>query len=47
MMNNDCQEYGFNIESLLLSCNKPFHFCSKGTHNVPSNQPLPVTGTFT
>ena len=32
MMNNDCQEYNFSIESLLLCCNKPFHFCSKDTH---------------
>ena len=32
MMNNNCQEYDFNMESLLLRCNKPFHFCSKDTH---------------
>ena len=32
MMNDDCQEYDFSMESLLLSCNKPFHCCSKGTH---------------
>ena len=41
MMNNNCQEYDFSMESLLLRCNKPFHFCSKDTHNdVPSNQLL-------
>ena len=27
-MNNNCQEYDFRIESLLLHCNKPFHFSS-------------------
>ena len=28
-MNNNCQEYDFSMESLLLHCNKPFHFCLK------------------
>ena len=39
MMNNDCQEYDFGIESLFLRCNKTFHFCSKDTHIMflPSN----------
>ena len=32
MMNNNWQEDDFNVESLLLGCNQPFHFCSKGTH---------------
>ena len=32
IMNNNCQEYDFSVESLLLCCNKPFHFCSKDTH---------------
>ena len=32
MVNNNCQEYDFNMESLLLHCNRPFHFCSKDTH---------------
>ena len=32
MMNNNCQEYNFSRESLLLRCNKPFHFCSKGAN---------------
>ena len=32
MMNNNCQEYDCSIESSLLRCNKPFHFCSKDTH---------------
>ena len=40
MMNNNCQEYGFSVESLLLRCNKPFQFCSKDIHNVPSDQLL-------
>ena len=31
-MNNNCQEYDYRMESLLLSCNKPVHFCSKNTH---------------
>ena len=31
-MNNNWQEYDFSTEFLLLCCNKPFHFCSKGTH---------------
>ena len=31
MMNNNCQEYDFSMESLLLRCNKPFHFCPKDT----------------
>ena len=32
MMNNNCQEYDFSMEYLLLRYNKPFHFCSKDTH---------------
>ena len=40
MNNNNCQEYDFSMESLLLLYNKSFHFCSKGTHNVPSGQLL-------
>ena len=32
MMDNNCQEFDFSIESLLLLCNKPFNFCSKDTH---------------
>ena len=33
IINNNCQEYDFSMESLLLHCNKPFHFCSKAdTH---------------
>ena len=32
MINNNCHEYDFSMESLLLRCNKPFHFCSKDTH---------------
>ena len=32
MINSNCQEYDFNMEYLLLSCNKPFHFSSKDTH---------------
>ena len=32
MMNNNCQEYDFSMEVLLLCCNKPFHFCSKNVH---------------
>ena len=31
-MNNNCQEYNFSMQSLLLRCSKPFHFCSKDTH---------------
>ena len=31
-MNNNYQEYDFSMESLLLRCNKPFHFFSKDTH---------------
>ena len=43
-MNNNCQEYDFSVESLLLSCNKLFHFLSKGyRHNVPSNQTFKIT----
>ena len=35
MVNNDCQEYDFSMEPLLIRFNEPFHFCSKGyTHNV-------------
>ena len=30
-MNNNCQEYDFSMESLLLHCNKPFQFCLKDT----------------
>ena len=32
MMSNNCQEYDFGMESLLLRYNKSFHFCSKDTH---------------
>ena len=32
MMNDNYQEYDFSMESLLLRCNKPFHFCSTDTH---------------
>ena len=35
MMNDNCQEYDFSMESLLLRYNKPFHFCSTDTH-IPS-----------
>ena len=40
MMNNNCQECGFSVESLLLRCNKPFHICSNDTHitQASSNQ---------
>ena len=31
MMNNNCQEYDFSMESLLPRCNKPFDVCSKDT----------------
>ena len=31
MINNNCQEYECSMESLLLRCNKAFHFCSKDT----------------
>ena len=27
MMNNNCQELNFTVESLLLLCHKPFYFC--------------------
>ena len=30
-MNNNCQGYDFSMESLLLHCNKPFHFYLKDT----------------
>ena len=33
-MNNNCQEYDFGIESLLLRSNKPFHFCPNDTHII-------------
>ena len=38
-MNDNCQGY-FSMESLLSSCNKPFHISQFNgyTHNVPSNQ---------
>ena len=32
MMNNNCHEYDFSMEFLLLSCNKEFNFCSQDTH---------------
>ena len=32
MMNNNYHEYGSGMELLLLSCSKPFQFCSKDTH---------------
>ena len=31
-MNNNCQECSCSMESLLLHCNKPFHYCSKDTY---------------
>ena len=41
MMNNNCQEYDFSMESLILRCNKPFALLFKEyTHNVPFNQLL-------
>ena len=40
MMNNNCQKYDYSMKSLLLSCNKPFHFnlFKEYTHKVPSKQ---------
>ena len=41
MMNDNCQEYDFSLERLLLGCNKLFHFPSNyytHVHKVPFNQ---------
>ena len=32
IMNNNCQKHDFSMESSLLRCDEPFHFCSKDTH---------------
>ena len=34
MMNNNCQEYDFSVEFLLLRCNKPFPLFKEYTHKA-------------
>ena len=50
MMNSNCQEYDFSMESLLLRCNKKtFHFCSDlfRKMNFSSNRIVLVMSSFT
>ena len=46
-MKNNCQGYDFGMESLLLSCNKPFHFCSKSTTQRFFQSTFKIKGTLT
>ena len=49
MMNSNCQECDFSMESLLLRCNKTFHFCSDLFRklNFSSKRVVLVMSSFT
>ena len=47
MVNDNFQEYDYSMESLLLSCNEPFHFCSKNTHVKFLLSNFKIRGTWT